>query len=137
MLYTGCIDAKCDQVGVIIHTTCRLTDNTGLKVDQKLAMGKDFDGWMNGIGPPGKLVYWWYTNFEKPGKDEREIEFRKIYLDHLRTGNRPDLLMMFGNYAIEKDLTFTCVEPTGQFCHRYDLAEETQRLVPKLELNLT
>jgi len=136
MLYTGCISNLKHRTGTVIHTTCRLTDNTGRKADEKLVKGEDFDGWMNVIGPPSQLVWWWYQSFDKPGKEEREIEFKKMYLDHLREGDRPDLLMMFGNYALEKDITFTCVEPTGQFCHRYDLAEETKRLVPELELVL-
>ncbi|MBD3319274.1 DUF488 family protein [Candidatus Woesearchaeota archaeon] len=127
MLYTRCIFHPFDreQEGVRISVMSRHTLSDGKTRDPRITPAT-YDLWKPRFAPPDRLVGDWY----KRGLLWEDFERR--YLDYLGTIER-EVFALAAN-AVEQSLTVLCIEESPRRCHRRLLAEECQRLIPRLSI---
>ena len=127
-LYTKSILApKQESDGIRISVMSRHTKNDGVTPDDRITPDL-WDKWKQELGPPLKVIGAYY----KRGLPWEEFE--RAYIAYLMT---PDIRVQVKNLAREAtqtDITIMCIEPTPERCHRRLLAQECQRLEPRLQV---
>ncbi len=125
MLFTKCIlNEPSAEDGLRVSVMSRHTLNDGVTPDARI---KSCHFHIPKFGPSPKLIGAYYRN---------EIDwniFEKRYFNQIRS--KPEVisnLRFFIEYATGYAVTFLCIEEKPDFCHRRLLAEECQRLEPKL-----
>jgi Uncharacterized conserved protein len=116
--------------GYRISIMSRHTLNDGVTVDPRITAGI-FDEWIKELAPPDTLIGTYY----KRGLPWEEFE--KQYLEFLREPKKQSRVKQLIELAKTRDITLLCVENTPEHCHRRLLAEECQRLEPKIRIILT
>jgi uncharacterized protein YeaO (DUF488 family) len=115
--------------GLRVCITNRLTRSDGQTPVERWYKGYAFDYWAKILSPPKELVGAYYRG-EMDWQD-----FSKEYRTYLRKNKGVQKEMMWiGERALEEVVTLLCVEDFHHQCHRSILAEEMQRLVPKLKV---
>ncbi len=116
--------------GYRISIMSRHTLNDGITLDPSITAGI-FDEWIKELAPPNILIGAYYKRGLPWNK------FEKQYLEFLRRPEtRPHIIRLI-ELAKTRDVTVLCIENTPEYCHRRLLAEECQRLEPKLQIIVT
>lgn len=130
MLRTKCILAPIEKSdGLRISVMSRHTKDDGVTPDERLT-SKVYEEWHMEFAPPTWLVGGYLRGEIEWAEYERE------YLAHLREPQRAMRLRQLGRKAQSDNITLMCIEPTPEHCHRRLLAEECQRLVQGLEVQI-
>lgn len=127
MIHTKCIlHAKSPKDGIRISVMSRHTLNDGITKDNRI--NGQFHAWMKSLAPSDKLVGDYY---------KRQLswsDFKKRYIEHLRTPEIADKVKRLAKLALKLDFTIMCIEDSPDYCHRRLLAEEMQRYEPTLKV---
>ena len=131
MLKTKCILAPAERSdGLRISVMSRHTENDGVTPHPQITSANYHEWHRRDFAPPGTLVGRYLRGWIKwPEYEER-------YLAYLREPQRAMRLKQLARRALSENITLMCVEPTPEHCHRRILAEECQRLLPDLELEI-
>lgn len=125
-LYLRCILEEPDPSdGLRISVMSRHTMSNGITADPRI---QPFDIHMPILAPSPKLIGDYYH------RDLSWQDFERRYLEGLQKENKIRVLELWAKFAKKSDITFLCVEPTAEKCHRRLLAEECQRRVPGLKI---
>lgn len=126
MLFTKCILSEpAPADGVRISVMSRHTLSDGTTPDSRIEPRLFSFHWPS-LGPSAKLV----GDYYKRGLSW--VDFVERYLGEVRTGAKARLVHILVRHALERDVTLLCIEETAERCHRRLLAEECQRIDPRI-----
>lgn len=127
-LYTRCILSEREvKDGTRISVMSRHTLQDGYTPDNRITASK-YDLHLPQFGPHPKLI----GDYYKRALPWDEFEIR--YLQQLQTKDISQLITNIATRALNENITFLCIEPTADFCHRRLLAQECLKKVPSLSL---
>jgi len=125
-LYTKCIFAPATPAdGIRISVMSRHTLNDGITPDERIT-DSSYHMWRKELAPPPRVVGAYYRG------EIRWPEFETQYKEHLQRPEISDVVQKIARRAMTRDITFLCVEPTADYCHRRLLAEECRKYQPEL-----
>ena len=131
ILYTKSIKKQyqSESDGIRICVINRLTRSDGQTPVERWYKGKAFHYWAVPLAPPADIVGAYYRE-ELPWED-----FAAKYRTYLRENDNVKKEMLWiAQRALTDAVTILCVEDTHHHCHRSILAEEMQKLEPRLEV---
>lgn len=111
-----------------ISVMSRHTLNDGVTPDDRIIEGESYDEWLKALAPPDQLVGRYYRN--EVSWEEYENEYKK----YLNSDAVKPILTDFSKRCEGEPITLLCVEESPEKCHRRILAEELQKLNPKLNI---
>lgn len=122
--------AKSPNDGLRISVMSRHTLNDGVTPHPQIDESS-YDKWLKELAPDNKLIGAYYKKGLSWG------EFTNNYIAFLRESPQSYEVRKLAKQALEQDITVMCVEESPEYCHRRLLAEECQRVEPKLKISVS
>jgi uncharacterized protein YeaO (DUF488 family) len=115
--------------GIRVSIMSRHTLNDGITPDLRIDRSS-YDLWIKSLAPPQNLI----GNYYKRGLPWKEFEEK--YKNYLSQPLVRSTVLEVAKKSLEKDVTLLCVEESPDFCHRRILAEECQKYLPELKIQI-